>query len=367
MGDELDSILDSALDDFDADESAPPPTAAPTSSSSSATSQPLSSDTLPPGFPFPPGVDLPTPSPEELKQGLDELKRFLWSMPNSPLGEEIQKQLGVDDENLRQLAKEAFDAISASTSDSGETTTGGGGTTTGPTPAINTPATTTTTTTAPTTSRPPPLSPPSERKTDTKGDTKTENKTDNKTDNKSDFNTSIDEALKMLAESPMNEGGAPGDMDKVFEKMFGQMGDVDKAGLDKMMESIMGQMLSKDYLYQPMKDIADKYPKWLEENESKLYTKEVEMYKKQQDCFQRICHVFESTPNDTQKVTMLMQEMQNYGKPPDSLVAGILPPGMDGFDGGGAGFDEDAFMKQIMKGGGPPGGPGGVPPGCPTQ
>jgi len=45
---------------------------------------------------------------------------------------------------------------------------------------------------------------------------------------------------------------------------------------------MMKQMMGKDYLYQPIKDIADKYPAWLNEAEAKeppLKAEELDNYR----------------------------------------------------------------------------------------
>jgi hypothetical protein len=67
-----------------------------------------------------------------------------------------------------------------------------------------------------------------------------------------------------------------------------------------------------------------------------------------------------------------IEQMQAYGKPPDALVNGLLPPGLAegmGMGGmgsggmGGEGFDEAELLKQLQKASGGAGGPSG----CPTQ
>ena len=40
--------------------------------------------------------------------------------------------------------------------------------------------------------------------------------------------------------------------------------------MDSIVETMMKQLLSKEILYEPMKDIVEKYPKWLEDNKSKI-------------------------------------------------------------------------------------------------
>ena len=55
---------------------------------------------------------------------------------------------------------------------------------------------------------------------------------------------------------------------KEFEKL------AEKKDFDSVMNSMMKQLLSKEIMYEPVKEITEKYPEWLAENERKLYPKE---------------------------------------------------------------------------------------------
>ena len=118
------------------------------------------------------------------------------------------------------------------------------------------------------------------------------------------------------------------------------MGEPGEAGQESfnnllpMMEGMMQSLMSKELLYPPMRDIADKFPGWLADNRNKidsdLYTK----YNKQFELTKQICFLFESeseTDSDIQrkdnfeKVMSLMQEMQNLGHPPKELTGETSP------------------------------------------
>ena len=96
-------------------------------------------------------------------------------------------------------------------------------------------------------------------------------------------------------------------------------------------------MLSKEYLYQPMKDIAAAYPAWLTEQGNRLTTEQRRQYEQQQECFERIVAVYErselSEEVASKAVMDIMQEMQRYGQPPKELVNDLLPPGLLGEEG----------------------------------
>ena len=112
--------------------------------------------------------------------------------------------------------------------------------------------------------------------------------------------------------------------------------------MDALIDKLMTQMLSKEYLYQPMKDIAAAYPAWLTEQGNRLTAEQRRQYEQQHGCFERIVAVYErkdSTDDEVQgkEVMDIMQEMQRYGQPPKELVNDLLPPGLLGEDGLAAG------------------------------
>ena len=113
-----------------------------------------------------------------------------------------------------------------------------------------------------------------------------------------------------------------------------------------MMEGMMQSLLSKELLYTPMKDIAEKFPDWLADNRNKVSEEDFIKYNKQFELTKTICFLYEEEKDsDTSekkkkrfdKVMALMQEMQNLGHPPKELVGespsstdpGAFPPGMD--------------------------------------
>ena len=96
-----------------------------------------------------------------------------------------------------------------------------------------------------------------------------------------------------------------------------------------MMEGMMQSLMSKELLYPPMKDIADKFPGWLADNRNKISGELFNKYNKQFDLTQKICFLFESeSESDSEsqrkenfeKVMNLMQEMQALGHPPKELT-----------------------------------------------
>lgn len=92
-----------------------------------------------------------------------------------------------------------------------------------------------------------------------------------------------------------------------------------------MVETMMQQLLSKEILHEPMKEIGEKYPKWLEEHEATLSKEEYERFSHQYELIRDLNHVYESEPDNFTKIIDLMQKMQDCGQPPSDIVRDLAP------------------------------------------
>ncbi|CAG8521360.1 1218_t:CDS:2 [Dentiscutata erythropus] len=127
--------------------------------------------------------------------------------------------------------------------------------------------------------------------------------------------------------------------DAIVEQMFkqiedglaglgenGDMEDMLGGGMDKVLEWMMETLATKDYLYEPMKEFAQKYPKWLEENKSKVSEEDYERYEKQSEYIQKIIEKYEAPEFDenneqqNKAIVSLMQELQELGQPPSEIL-----------------------------------------------
>jgi len=109
--------------------------------------------------------------------------------------------------------------------------------------------------------------------------------------------------------------------------------------LQGILETMMSQLMSKDVLYEPLKELHDKFPSYLADNASKLSQADKDRYQSQLECVTKIVAVFENPkyseddPEVGVQVVTLMNDMQAYGAPPTEIM-GDLPPGMNlGADG----------------------------------
>ncbi|XP_071959387.1 peroxisomal biogenesis factor 19-like [Antedon mediterranea] len=156
--------------------------------------------------------------------------------------------------------------------------------------------------------------------------------------NPADLNQTLGETFQRLSQTAQELQGD--------EHMFRSMGDLNLGGggpggpdniFLPMMQEMMQGLLSKDVLYPSLKEIIDKYPEWLENNESSLEKSEFERYKKQQKMMGQLCDLYESEKSsDRQEVKQqrllqiieLVQQMESLGQPPKEL-AGDMPFGFD--------------------------------------
>ncbi|KAL9177968.1 hypothetical protein ABFS82_01G095000 [Erythranthe guttata] len=106
---------------------------------------------------------------------------------------------------------------------------------------------------------------------------------------------------------------------KQFEELAGSQ------DMESMVETMMQQLLSKEILYEPMKEIGERYPIWLVENKSKLTEEEYSRYSRQHELIKELNNVYEAEPDNFNKVVELMQKMQECGQPPNDIVQELAP------------------------------------------
>ncbi|KAF8379233.1 hypothetical protein HHK36_028665 [Tetracentron sinense] len=109
------------------------------------------------------------------------------------------------------------------------------------------------------------------------------------------------------------------DFVKQFEELAGSQ------DMESMVETMMQQLLSKDILHEPMKEIGERYPKWLEEHDSELSKEEYDRYNRQYGFIKDLNGVYDNDPGNFPKIVELMQKMQECGQPPNDIVQELAP------------------------------------------
>ncbi|KAM4066257.1 pex19 protein family protein [Hirsutella rhossiliensis] len=94
----------------------------------------------------------------------------------------------------------------------------------------------------------------------------------------------------------------------------------------KMLMGMMEQLTNKEILYEPMKELHDKFPGWFDKNRGSTAAEDLRRYQEQQVLVGEIVAKFEqSTYSDTnatdrEYIVERMQKMQAAGSPPADLV-----------------------------------------------
>ncbi|KAL8701001.1 MAG: hypothetical protein Q9201_005142 [Fulgogasparrea decipioides] len=109
-----------------------------------------------------------------------------------------------------------------------------------------------------------------------------------------------------------------------------QIGDANGAAGDEafsnMLMTMMENLTNKDILYDPMKELNDKFPLWMSKHKAGVKADDLVRYQKQQRLVAEIVAKFEESTysddhtDDRQYIVERMQEMQAAGSPPVDLV-----------------------------------------------
>ncbi|KAJ1730986.1 Peroxisome chaperone and import receptor [Coemansia biformis] len=122
-------------------------------------------------------------------------------------------------------------------------------------------------------------------------------------------------------------GGA--DMMEELMRQLDQAGDDPK--LDSLVDDVIGQLMSKEVLQQPLKELDAAYPAYLEKNKDVLPADELRRYRQQHEYIRQLLELFGQTDDDAvndPRTVELMQKMQDCGQPPNELLK-LLAPDME--------------------------------------
>ena len=95
--------------------------------------------------------------------------------------------------------------------------------------------------------------------------------------------------------------------------------------MESLVDTMMQQLLSKEILHEPMKEIAKKYPKWLEDHLNELPLEDYNRYHSQYQFIVNLNEVYENDPENFSKIFDIMQKMQECGQPPNDIVQELAP------------------------------------------
>lgn len=133
--------------------------------------------------------------------------------------------------------------------------------------------------------------------------------------------------------------------------LSGLEGAMDNPELTKMLEGMMDELMSREILYEPLKELRDKYPAYLAGSDSHdISADDRKRYEQQFAYITQIVAVFDDPKYDAKDAQMaarvqeLMNQMQDCGSPPKEIV-GDMPAELESLPGfGGAGGNEECTI-----------------------
>ncbi|KAL7824143.1 Pex19 protein family domain-containing protein [Trichoderma gracile] len=138
------------------------------------------------------------------------------------------------------------------------------------------------------------------------------------------------ERMQTSGEQATAAAAAGGD-DDFLSEMLKQLTSGEFAGgseedFSKMLMGMMEQLTNKEILYEPMKELHDKFPAWLAKNKDSVPADDLKRYMEQKVIVEEIVAKFneptysDSNAADREYIVDRMQKMQAAGSPPSDLV-----------------------------------------------
>ncbi|KAL5249189.1 hypothetical protein ACHWQZ_G018141 [Mnemiopsis leidyi] len=122
----------------------------------------------------------------------------------------------------------------------------------------------------------------------------------------------------------------------------------DVEGMVPVLENLLSKLLSKEILHEPLQELLNLYPDWLEKNKDHP---KFAVYSKQCQIVQEICDIFNgnNSQDEGSRVYSLLNAMQETGPPPDEIVKMMsqeMPDAMRGGPVPGAGLPGEQCCIQ---------------------
>lgn len=116
--------------------------------------------------------------------------------------------------------------------------------------------------------------------------------------------------------------------------------------MEKLVESIVGHLVSEDVLKSPMLQMRAAYAEWLPKHAEELSEEELGRYGKQQELVEEICKRYENGA-DSGTIMELLSKMQETGSPPADVMKGLSGEGENGDMAGLPGMAPPELDKMV--------------------
>ncbi|OSS51860.1 hypothetical protein B5807_03942 [Epicoccum nigrum] len=149
------------------------------------------------------------------------------------------------------------------------------------------------------------------------------------------FQDTIRKTMERMQESgdaASSAAASSANQDDILAQMLKEMesggfgGEGSDEDFSKILMGMMEQLTNKEILYEPMKELDDKFPAWMEKNKEKVSKEDLKRYEEQQVLVKEITARFErkgysdDNAKDREYIVERMQKMQAAGSPPPDLV-----------------------------------------------
>ena len=152
-----------------------------------------------------------------------------------------------------------------------------------------------------------------------------------------DFQETIRRTMERMKTSgdKTTEDLSKDDSQDMFNDMMGLLGgglsgEGGSDELNKMLMGMMDQLTNKEILYEPMKELHDQFPGWLEKNKDKVSEEDKKRYEEQRVLVAEIVAKFEEpsySDSNAQQREYIVERMQKVSLP-------SIPPYVDGLTDG---------------------------------
>lgn len=140
------------------------------------------------------------------------------------------------------------------------------------------------------------------------------------------FQTTIRKTMERMQTSgeQASAAAASDDTDDILERMLKEMhsGGLDGAGgeedFSKMLMSMMEQLTNKEILYEPMKELHNKFPEWMNKNRNSVTQDNLRRYEDQQRLVREIVAKFDEKAYSDSKAAdrqYIVERMQQVSQP----------------------------------------------------
>jgi peroxin-19 len=135
------------------------------------------------------------------------------------------------------------------------------------------------------------------------------------------FQDTIRKTMERMQESgeQASAAAASSDSDDILAQMLKEMesggfgGEGSDEDFSKILMGMMEQLTNREVLYEPMKELNDKYPAWMEENKTKVPADDLKRYEEQRTLVREIVSRFERkgySDDNTQDREYIVERMQ---------------------------------------------------------